>query len=134
VGKKPKYGRVEAVSDTITITGLRLTGYHGVFDDEKRDGQEFVIDLEIELDLSSAGSTDDLQKTLDYSVVVDQVAQRVTGESVDLIETLAHDLAQIVLNHPQPTAVTVTVHKPQAPVGHPVDDIAVTIRRETVKS
>ena len=134
MGKKPKYGRVDAVTDTITITGLRLMGYHGVFDHEKRDGQEFVVDLEIELDLSSAGSTDELQKTLDYSVVVDQVAQRVTGESVDLIETLAHDLARIVLNHPQPKAVTVTVHKPQAPVGHPVDDIAVTIRREKEQS
>ena len=133
MGEKPKYGRVEAVSDTITIQGLRLTGYHGVFDHEKRDGQEFVIDLEIELDLSLPGSTDELQNTLDYSVVVDQVAQRVTGESVDLIETLAHDIAQLVLSHPQPTAVTVTVHKPQAPVGHRVEDIAVTIRRERVQ-
>ena len=134
MGEKPKYGRVDAVTDTITITGLRLMGYHGVFDHEKRDGQEFVVDLEIELDLSSAGSTDELQKTLDYSVVVDHVAQRVTGESVDLIETLAHDLAQIVLNHPQPTAVTVIVHKPEAPVGHSVQDIAVTIRREKAQS
>jgi len=122
------------VSDTISITGLRLTGYHGVFEHEKRDGQEFLVDLEIELDLSSAGNTDELQNTLDYSVVVDEVAQRVTGESVDLIETLAHDIAQLVLSHPQPAAVTVTVHKPQAPVGHPVEDIAVTIRRERAKS
>ena len=122
------------MTDTITITGLRLTGYHGVFEHEKRDGQEFVVDLEIELDLSSAGSTDELQNTLDYSVLVDEVAQRVTGQSVDLIETLAHDIAQIVLKHPQPTALTVTVHKPQAPVGHPVHDIAVTIRREKVQS
>ena len=121
------------MTDTISITGLRLTGYHGVFEHEKRDGQEFGVDLEIELDLSSAGSTDELQNTLDYSVVVDQVAQRVTGESVDLVENLAHDIAQIVLGHPQPTAVTVTVHKPQAPVGHPVEDIAVTIRRERVQ-
>jgi len=134
VGEKPKYGRVEAVSDTITITGLRLTGHHGVFDHEKREGQEFVIDVEIELDLSSARSTDELQNTVDYSVVVDEVAQRVMGESVDLIETLAHDLAQIVLHHPQPNAVTVTVHKPQAPVGHSVQDIAVTIRREKAQS
>ena len=118
------------MSDTITITGLRLRGYHGVFEHEKRDGQEFIIDLSIELDLSPAGSSDDLQNTLDYSVIVDEVAQRVTGESVDLIETLAHDIAQLVLNHPQPTAVTVTVHKPQAPVGHPIEDIAVSIRRE----
>ena len=122
------------MTDTISITGLRLTGYHGVFEHEKRDGQEFGVDLEIELDLSSAGSTDELQNTLDYSVVVDQVAQRVTGESVDLIETLAHDLAQIVLHHPQANAVTVTVHKPQAPVGHSVQDIAVTIRREKAQS
>jgi dihydroneopterin aldolase len=121
------------VTDTISITGLRLTGYHGVFEHEKRDGQEFGVDLEIELDLSSAGRTDELQNTLDYSVVVDQVAQRVTGEIVDLIETLAHDSAQLVLSHPQPTAVTVTVHKPQAPVGHRVEDIAVTIRRERVQ-
>jgi len=134
VGEKPKYGRVEAVSDTITITGLRLTGHHGVFDHEKREGQEFVIDVEIELDLSSARSTDELQNTVDYSVVVDEVAQRVMGESVDLIETLAHDLAQIVLHHPQANAVTVTVHKPQAPVGHSVQDIAVTIRREKTQS
>jgi len=118
------------VSDTITITGLRLRGYHGVFEHEKRDGQEFIIDLSIELDLSPAGSSDDLQNTLDYSVIVDEVAQRVTGESVDLIETLAHDIAQLVLNHLQPTSVTVTVHKPQAPVGHPIEDIAVSIRRE----
>jgi len=103
------------VSDTITITGLRLRGYHGVFEHEKRDGQEFIIDLSIELDLSPAGSSDDLQNTLDYSVIVDEVAQRVTGESVDLIETLAHDIAQLVLNHLQPTAVTVTVHSPRLP-------------------
>ena len=121
------------MTDTISITGLRLTGYHGVFEHEKRDGQEFGVDLEIELDLSSAGRTDELQNTLDYSVVVDEVAQRVTGESVDLIETLAHDIAQLVLSQPQPAAVTVTVHKPQAPVGHPVEDIAVTIRRERVQ-
>ena len=118
------------MSDTITVTGLRLRGFHGVFDHEKRDGQEFIVDLSIELGLSLAGSSDDLQNTLDYSVIVDEVAQRVTGESVDLIETLAHDIAQLVLAHPQPTAVTVTVHKPQAPVGHPIEDIAVSIRRE----
>jgi dihydroneopterin aldolase len=118
------------VSDTISITGLRLMGYHGVFEHEKHDGQEFVIDLHIELDTVQAGASDDLADTLDYSLIVDEVAARVTGESVDLIETLAEDIAAIVLSHPQPTAVSVSVHKPQAPVSHPVSDIAVTIRRE----
>ena len=118
------------MTDTISITGLRLAGHHGVFDFEKRDGQEFVIDLEVHLDLSQAGSSDDLSHTLDYSVLVDQVAQRVTGEPVDLIEKLAEDILEIVWSHPQPTRAVVTVHKPQAPVGHPVSDIAVTLDRE----
>jgi FolB domain-containing protein len=130
VGEDAKYGRVEAVSDSISITGLRLTGYHGVFEHEKIDGQVFIVDLTIELNTQHAGQSDDLADTLDYSVVVDEVAARVTGQSVDLIETLAEDISRIVLGHPQPQAVTVTVHKPDAPVGHPVSDIAVTIRRE----
>ena len=118
------------MSDTISITGLRLTGYHGVFEHEKTDGQVFIIDLAIEMNTQQAGHSDDLADTLDYSVVVDEVAKRVTGKSVDLIETLAEDIARMVLSHPGPRAVTVTVHKPEAPVGHPVADIAVTIRRE----
>ena len=118
------------MTDTISITGLRLTGYHGVFDFEKQDGQEFVIDLKVHLDLSRAGESDDLSQTLDYSVLVDQVAARVTGAPVDLIEKLADDILQIVWLHPQPIRAVVTVHKPQAPVGHPVSDIAVTLDRE----
>ena len=130
MGEEPKCGRVVVVTDTISITGLRLTGYHGVFDFEKQDGQEFVIDLEVHLDLSRAGESDDLSHTLDYSVLVEQVAQRVTGAPVDLIEKLADDILGILWSHPQPTRAVVTVHKPQAPVGHPVSDIAVTLDRE----
>ena len=118
------------MTDTISITGLRLTGYHGVFDFEKQNGQEFIIDLEVHLDLSRAGESDDLSHTLDYSVLVEQVAQRVTGAPVDLIEKLAEDILQIVWSHPQPTRAVVTVHKPEAPVAHPVSDIAVTLDRE----
>ena len=130
MGEEPKCGRVVVVTDTISITGLRLTGYHGVFDFEKQDGQEFVIDFEVHLDLSRAGESDDLSHTLGYSVLVDQVAARVTGAPVDLIEKLADDILGIVWSHPQPTRAVVTVHKPQAPVGHPVSDIAVTLDRE----
>lgn len=130
MGEESKCGRVVVVTDTISITGLRLKGYHGVFDSEKQDGQEFVIDLDVHLDLSRAGESDDLSHTLDYSVLVDQVAKRVTGAPVDLIEKLANDILEIVWSHPQPTRAVATVHKPQAPVGHPVGDIAVTLDRE----
>lgn len=118
------------MSDTLTITGLRLTGYHGVFEQERRDGQVFIVDLEVTLDTTRAAQTDDVAHTLDYSVLLAEVAKRVTGEPVNLIETLAEDIAQIALHHEEAQAVTVTVHKPDAPVGQLVSDIAVTIRRE----
>lgn len=125
-----EYGRVVAVSDTLRIDGLRLTGFHGVFEEEKQRGQEFVVDLEVALDVSQAASSDDLAHTLDYSTLVAEVATRVTGQSVDLIETLAEQIAEITLAYPHAKKVRVTVHKPDAPVGYPVDDISITIQRK----
>jgi len=116
------------VSDVIRITGLTLHGYHGVFEEEKRDGQPFVVDLAIELDATHAGTTDTLDHTVDYSQVVDTVATVVTGESVDLIETLAYRVGEVVVAFSGVVAVDVTVHKPQAPVGHPVTDISFSTR------
>ncbi len=114
--------------DVIRITGLTLHGYHGVFDDEKRDGQTFVIDVVVELDGRQASTTDTLDHTVDYSLVTDAVAAVVTGESVDLIETLAYRVAEAVVTFNGVRAVDVTVHKPDAPVGHPVTDISFTTR------
>jgi dihydroneopterin aldolase len=116
------------VPDVIRITGLTLHGYHGVFDDEKREGQTFVVDLAIELNATAAGTTDTLDDTVDYSRVVEAVAGVVTGDSVDLIETLAHRVGGAVIAFPGVIAVNVTVHKPQAPVGHPVTDISFSTR------
>ena len=114
--------------DVIRITGLTLHGYHGVFDEEKRDGQTFVVDLAIELDGRKAGSTDTLDHTVDYSRVTDAVAQVVTGDSVDLIETLAYKVGGVVVAFEGVVAVDVTVHKPDAPVAHPVTDISFSTR------
>jgi dihydroneopterin aldolase len=116
------------VPDMIRITGLTLHGYHGVFDDEKRDGQKFVVDLAIELDATLAGETDSLDHTVDYSQVAGAVAAVVTGESVDLIETLAYRVGGVVVAFEGVAAVDVTVHKPQAPVGYPVTDISFSTR------
>jgi dihydroneopterin aldolase len=118
----------ETVSDVIRITGLALHGYHGVFDEEKRDGQTFVVDLAIDLDGATAGTTDSLHHTVDYSQVVEAVAGAVTGESVDLIETLAYRVGDIVVGFDGVRAVEVTIHKPDAPVGYPVTDISFSTR------
>jgi dihydroneopterin aldolase len=118
------------MADVIRIMGLTLHGYHGVFDHEKRDGQRFVIDLAIESDASVAAKTDDVAHTVDYSHVVTQVAQIVTGNPVDLIETLAGAIGRSVVAFSGVLAVEVTVHKPDAPVGYPVSDISFTTRIE----
>lgn len=116
------------MSDVIRITGLTLHGYHGVFDEEKRDGQTFVVDVAIELDGRQAGTTDTLDHTVNYAAVTDAVAKVVTGDSVDLIETLAYRVADSVLAFRGVKAVDVTIHKPHAPVGHPVTDISFSTR------
>jgi len=122
------------MSDQLRLTGLSFTGYHGVFDYEKRDGQRFVIDLVIDLDIDQAASSDELAHTLNYADLAKRVAKLVTGEPVDLIETLAHRILQVVWDYPQPTGASVTVHKPDAPIGHQVDDVSITLTRNRPES
>jgi dihydroneopterin aldolase/2-amino-4-hydroxy-6-hydroxymethyldihydropteridine diphosphokinase len=117
------------MTDRIHLRGVEAFGYHGVLPDEKRNGQPFVVDVVIELDLARAGGTDDLDDTVSYAEVAGEVVARITGRSFDLIERLAEVIADDVLGHPLVDAVTVTVHKPEAPVGHPFSDVAVEVHR-----
>ncbi|HEY9499366.1 MAG TPA: dihydroneopterin aldolase [Terrimesophilobacter sp.] len=115
--------------DQLTLTGLRATGHHGVFEHERRDGQEFVVDLTVVADLSAAADTDELDKTLHYGILAEQVVAAIERDPVDLIETLAERIATLVLDFPAADSVTVTVHKPHAPITVPFDDVSVTITR-----
>jgi dihydroneopterin aldolase len=117
------------MTDLITLRGLRAFGRHGVLPEERRDGQEFVVDVELSVDTAYAAETDDLNRTVDYSAVAREVVAIVSGDPVDLIETLAERLATACLTRPAVAAVRVTVHKPQAPVGVPFDDVTVSIER-----
>jgi len=117
------------VTDAISLTGLRVRGYHGVYADERRDGQDFVVDVRLELDLATAARSDDVADTVHYGVLAEQLASVVAGDSVDLIETLAERLAAICLSDGRVDTVDVTVHKPGAPIPLAFTDVAVTIRR-----
>ena len=117
------------MSDRIVLRGVSATGFHGVLDFEKRDGQTFVVDVEMEVDLTPAGTSDDLVDTVNYAEVATDVVALIEGESLDLIEALADRIAAKVLTRPLVESVVVTVHKPQAPVGHPFTDVAVTVER-----
>ncbi|MGO1166148.1 MAG: 2-amino-4-hydroxy-6-hydroxymethyldihydropteridine diphosphokinase [Janibacter sp.] len=119
--------------DRISLLGVRARGVHGVLAEEKRDGQDFVVDVVLHLDLAPAGTTDDLALTINYAEVGADVVARIEGPSLDLIEALAEQIAGDALARPGVHTVEVTVHKPSAPVGVPFGDVAVTlVRRRTV--
>ena len=117
------------MSDRIELRGLRVRGHHGVLPEERRDGQVFVVDVALDVDTRPAATSDDLTRTVDYSALARRLADVVAGDPVDLIETLAQRLADVCLDDERVASVQVQVHKPQAPVGLPVDDVVVTIAR-----
>jgi dihydroneopterin aldolase/2-amino-4-hydroxy-6-hydroxymethyldihydropteridine diphosphokinase len=118
------------MSDQIVIKGISARGHHGVFDFEKREGQTFVVDVTMEVDLAPAGASDDLADTVHYGEVAGDVVALIEGEPLDLIEALASRIADRVLARPLVEAVEVVVHKPEAPVGHPFTDVQVRVVRE----
>ncbi len=118
------------MSDLISIKGIKGFGYHGVFDFEKRDGQDFFVDIEVAVDLQNAGKSDSLQDSIDYSLLTSIAREEIEGEPVNLIERLAGKIADRILQQfSQATTVSITVHKPSAPVREDVTDISVTIKR-----
>ncbi len=116
-------------SDRISLLGLRAFGRHGVFDHERADGQEFVVDAVLWVDTRAAAAADDLSLTADYGAVASRLAGIVSGEPVALIETLADRLASACLADQAVQQVEITVHKPHAPVTQPLTDITVSITR-----
>ena len=115
--------------DRITLTGVRVRAHHGVFDFEREQGQEFVIDVAVAVDLAGAASGDDLARTVHYGELAEAVADAVRRDPVDLIETVAERVAAVALAYPAVEEVEVTVHKPEAPIRVPFADVSVTIVR-----
>lgn len=117
-------------ADAIVLTGLRVHANHGVYDFERENGQEFVVDVTAWLDLRAPAEIDDVASTVHYGELAEEVAEAVRRDPVDLIETVAERVAGVVLGHPIVDAVEVTVHKPDAPIAVPFGDVAVRIVRE----
>lgn len=126
VGQAWRSAQGSVIADRIVLDGIRGIGYHGVFEFERRQGQEFVVDLVVHLPARVA--TDDLADTVDYGVIAQRAHEVIVGEPMDLIETLAERIADAVLALGA-SSVEVTVHKPQAPIPVPFTDAAVRITR-----
>ena len=115
--------------DELALTGLVCWGHHGVFEHERRDGQRFVVDLVLGIVTASAAASDDLSQTVDYGSLAVSVKAAVENDPVDLIETLAHRIAEVCLLDHRVEWVRVTVHKPDAPIDANFHDVALTITR-----
>lgn len=113
----------------ITLTGLRARGHHGVYDFERAEGQDFVVDVQLDLDLAPAAVSDDVSDTVHYGELADALVAIIQGEPVNLIETLADRLLDACLSDTRVNAATVTVHKPSAPIPHSFSDVSVTLTR-----
>jgi len=117
------------MTDSIILTGLRVNAHHGVYDFERENGQDFLIDVTVWLDLSTAARSDDVARTIHYGELATEVTEAARHNPVDLIETVAERIAAVVLLHEAAQRVQVTVHKPQAPIEVPFTDVAVRIER-----
>jgi len=121
--------RPSATQDELAVLGIECFGHHGVFDFERREGQTFVVDLVLGLDIGAAAASDDLRDTVDYGSLVAAVKAAVEKDPVDLIETLAQRIADVCLLDGRVEWSRVTVHKPDAPIEATFADVALTITR-----
>ncbi|HUO40489.1 MAG TPA: dihydroneopterin aldolase [Mycobacterium sp.] len=117
------------MADRIELRGLQIRGHHGVYEQERRDGQEFVVDVTVWIDLDRAAASDDLRDTLDYGALARRAAEIVGGPPKNLIESVAGELAEDVMGDDRVHAVEVVLHKPQAPMPVAFGDVAVVARR-----
>jgi dihydroneopterin aldolase/2-amino-4-hydroxy-6-hydroxymethyldihydropteridine diphosphokinase len=113
------------------IRELELFGFHGVFEEEKRLGQKFIISLELDLDLKTAGRTGDLTKSVHYGELCEKVEQEFVRENYELIETAALKLADFILDEYKIiNGVKVFLKKPWAPVKKHLDTVEIMVERK----
>ena len=110
---------------TIELAGLEVFGYHGANEDERRDGQRFLYDVELEV--AEAGSSDRIEDAVDYRKVAACVREVSEGRAFHLLEALAAAVADALLDRFPVTRVRVRVRKPD--VRLPVEHAAATVER-----
>jgi dihydroneopterin aldolase len=120
----------ETDMDKIALHRMTFYGYHGVYAEERKLGQRFIVDAELHLDLTPAGRQDDLTLTVNYAEAFDVVRRIVEGEPFQLIEALAERIAsELLANYASVQAVTVRVTKPHPPFAGDYEGVSVEINR-----
>ena len=119
----------EPLGDRVEIRGLELLAYCGVLDEEQARKQPFRLDLDLYADLSQAGQSDDLAHTVDYGAVTDRVVAQISEERYQLVERMAQRVADLALESPMVSAVTVRVAKLRPPIAVQVATAGARIHR-----
>lgn len=115
--------------DHISLVGIEERGRHGMLDHERQDGQLFLVDADIYLDLQGAGASDRIEDTVDYSQISALISRIITGPPCDLLEKVATQIAEETLELENVQAVRICLHKPEAPLGLEKRDVKLTIWR-----
>ena len=122
----------------IKLTGLRVFAHHGVFDFERESGQDFYVDATVWINGEKAAANDDLAATVHYGELATAIVENVRTLPVDLLETLAQRLLDLLLNWGGPASPVVkakiTVHKPNAPIPYEFADVSVTVKAKREKN
>jgi dihydroneopterin aldolase len=123
------------VTDRIFIRGLTLHAYHGIMPHEGRVGQTFTLDLDLDIDLSDAARSDKVKDTASYDQVAECATKAFTGKRFRLIEAAGGAVADAVLAaYPRVSRITVTIHKPHAPIAATFSDVGITLVRGRAKA
>lgn len=118
------------MSDTIFMRDLQFYGYHGVYEEERKLGQRFVVSVALTCDLQPASTTDDIALTVNYGEVYTEVKKVVEGPSKKLVEAVAEEIATTVLRtFPRVQSIRVRLEKPGAPIAGVFDTVGVEIER-----
>ena len=120
----------QMIRDVISLRDIEVYAYHGVMEEEKWRGQYFYIDVDMRCDISKAGRTDDLEETINYAEVTEDIVSFMKDNRFDLIESCAEGLARMLLSkHAKIHSLRLTVKKPHAPIPHRFGNASVTVER-----
>ena len=117
---------------TIELQGIELHGFHGVLDDERRHGQRFLVDLELDLADETAAASDAIDDAVDYRDVVETIVAVSDGRAYQLLEAFAAAIADALIARFPLTRARVRVRKPDVVLAQPVDHAAVIVERRPV--
>lgn len=119
------------MSNTILLQNMVFYGFHGAYEYEREQGQRFYVDVEIDADLSLAGTTDNLNDTIDYTIVYSHIKEIMENHRFQLLEAVGSHIADVILETTVATKVTIRIRKPAVAIPGPLDYVQVeTCRRK----